>query len=100
MSWKEILGLTIWLSGMAYTALCIGIPEIRLNWRGTNIRVGPISSFCFAWFFWGLPVLWVTGWLIGIQSPRLAMLVFFVVFMASGATGYLMDITKDKKVKP
>jgi len=97
MSWKEIIGLTIWLSGMAYSALSIGIPEIRMNWKGSDVRLGPISSFGFAWFFWGLPLLFLAGWLLGIESQTLAMFIFFLVFMASCGVGYFMDISEKRK---
>ena len=51
---KEILGLTIWVAAMAYSALCIGIPELRISYKGSGgKRIGPVGSVGCALFFWG-----------------------------------------------
>jgi hypothetical protein len=52
---------------MAYTALCIAIPEIRISYKGSRgKRIGPVGSVGFALFFWGpgVVILGVTGGLI------------------------------------
>jgi hypothetical protein len=94
---KEILGISIWVSGMAYSALAIGIPEIRPNWHGTSTRLGAVSSVGVAWFFWGIPVLALAGWMLGITSLTLAWLLFCCVAVVIFTSGYLMDVFDSRK---
>lgn len=54
MSGTETLAVTIVVAGMAYTALCLGIPEIRIYYRGSDKKIGPVGSVGLALFFWAL----------------------------------------------
>jgi hypothetical protein len=52
MSWTSFFGICLWSVGMIYSALSIGIPEIRIYWKGSDSRLGFVSSVGMAMFFW------------------------------------------------
>jgi hypothetical protein len=80
---------------MTYSALSIGIPEIRIYWKGTDTRLGFVSSVGLAMFFW-CPMVVAAAINLGIISSRFtftAYLLGLVALVVSGA-GYLMDISE------
>ena len=97
MSWTYYLEITFWIGGMAYTALAVFIPELRLGWERTSILLGPLSSLAFAWFFWGVPILWGVSWLTGIHLATLEYFIWAAIFVTLGGAGYLMDVTQKHK---
>jgi hypothetical protein len=86
------LGIIVWVTGMAYTALCLGIPEIRIYWKGTDKKMGTVSCVGFALFFWWPVLVWLLGWLIPkeylIAAYGFVMLAFIIAMI-----GYGLDIS-------
>jgi len=99
LTWKETLGIFVLLVGMAYTALCIGIPEIRIYWKGTKTKLGTVSSVGVAWFIWGFSLEIIGDRAFGIVlAPGPWPYVIFVSVLAVLFTlGYLMDISEKRK---
>jgi hypothetical protein len=54
MSGAETALVTTLLVAMAYTALCLVIPEIRIYYAHSDKKIGPVGSVGIALLFWVL----------------------------------------------
>ena len=96
MKWSQLPLMTVWIAAMVYSALSIGIPEIRVYWKGGSTRLGPVSCLAVALIFW-LPPLGILannfGLLSGYLKP-LAILLFFALVVFLFTVGHMMDISE------
>lgn len=86
--------MSLWLTGMAYSALCIGIPEIRGHWKGSGKKIGLVGSIEFALFFWG-PALTLLSIEVGLihKQYNFAGYILCVLGVIIAVLGFLMDIS-------
>ena len=92
MTWTEIIGAGVWFLGMTFSALTVVIPEIRPYWRGSTTRLGPISCFGMALFFWLPPLAALTIRNELFWKP-FGFLIFCCVLAVVFTIGYFMDIS-------
>jgi hypothetical protein len=88
----KLLTIAIWVAGAFYSALCLGIPEIRpylkgsLFWTGKQKTLGLLSCVGFAMVFW-CPALIYAGIVTGLipegfmSATYLAILLGIIVAM-------------------
>ena len=77
-----------------YSALCVGIPEIRFfRWRGSDTKLGTVTYIGLALFLW-TPALVITG-LISKESAYFFLVVLLVLLaFLLMSIGYFMDISE------
>lgn len=93
MTWSEIGGISLLFIGMVYSALSIGIPEIRAYWWNTSTRLGTVSSIGFAVFIWGIP-LSILATKHGLIPWPFAYLLLCCLLAVVFTVGYLRDVSK------
>lgn len=93
MTWGNLIAASAWFIGMVYSALCIALPKIRPNWRGSTTTLGPISCLGMVIFFWGGPLAFLAS-KNSLISPLLAYLILCCVLVVVFTIGYLMDISE------
>lgn len=94
MTAAETLAVSIWFAGMAYFGLCVGIPEIRMYWKGSDTKMGLVSCLGCAMFFWG-PALVFMCVATGLTSEvyKFAGYIFCGLGLLVAGIGYLIDIS-------
>ena len=97
MTYWELFGIAVWVIGMVYSAVAVGLPSIRMYWLHTLIKFGPVSSLGLAWFFWGVPLLLLVmpDW--GKATDTLVWMLFCGVGAILFTVGYLMDVFDSRK---
>lgn len=94
MSAGELIAVSIWIAGMAYAALCVGIPEIRMYWKGSNTKMGLVSCLGVAMFFWS-PAFVLLGESMGLISGayKFAGFLLCLLGLVVAGVGYFIDIS-------
>ena len=89
MTGWQIFGISVLGLFAGYTAVCIFVPEIRMDWRWSNKRLGTLSSIGLATFVWS-PTLR----LMGIIPSRYGAAVYFIALLGLliAGVGYLLDV--------
>lgn len=76
---------------MIYSALSIGLPEIRPYWKGTSTKFGWLSSLGLVVFFWGIPLLMLAS-RHKLVPDTFAYVLWGCLFALISTLGYLMDV--------
>jgi hypothetical protein len=94
MSAGELIAVSIWVAGMVYTALCVGIPEIRMYWKGSDTKMGMVSCLGVAMFFW-IPASVLLGESMGLilDAYKFAGFLLCVLGLVVAGVGYFIDIS-------